>query len=473
MTHTPKTAALEAYKSGLLSEASIRHLERHLQSCEVCQGELATMREYDALRAKIQLSKPDVDWSRMEFSLAREARTQAAARSRKTHPMWRVSAMGLVAVAAASLLWMNSNASEIPARPEPTRVIAIAPVQAARAPMRGVVAMRVGMASHEGVELSVSTALEGGTVETGQASQLHAQLFESNSGTPDRVVGALSLGAFTTLAIVAPDASEEEANILLLTRGRVTVESFHSESRIVVLAGGYRVVVEAARCTIELSGDGVRIAASSEGRVLIDGEALVAESGATTRHWGVDTSLELNAFTALTDGPVLSMSRPNVVRFDLDGVAISGGPSLALHVTADHHHVRAFDAQGHVYEANITVGIEGLALTPDALEPRRARLEGYLSPEEITPVVRGSQRALQHCYEQALRLQPELGGTRVVARVSLDSAGAVRRIRLGNPDVPASVEACITQEATQWHFPSPGGPMSFELPLRFATTTGR
>ncbi len=53
------------------------------------------------------------------------------------------------------------------------------------------------------------------------------------------------------------------------------------------------------------------------------------------------------------------------------------------------------------------------------------------------------------------------------------SEGAVRRIRLDNRDVPASVEACITQEATLWHFPAPGGPMSFELPLRFATTSGR
>lgn len=470
MTHTPKTAALEAYNAGLLSEGGTRHLEKHLKDCEVCQSELATMRAYDVLRMKVQQSKPEVDWSRMELSLAREARTQAsAARAKKARPMWMVSAMGLVAVAAGSLLWMKSNAPAVPGHTEPAPIVAVAPVQAARAPMRGVVAMRVGTASHDGAPLNVGSALEGGTLETGESSQLHAQLLASGS---DDVVGMLALADASALTLVAPDASELEANVLRLNRGRATVEGFRSESRVVVLAGEHRIVIEAARCTIDLTAEGVRIAAGSEGRVLVDGEALAAE-GAATRHWGGDTSLDVDRFVASFEGPVLSMTRPNAVGFELDGVRFEGGPDLALHVTAANHHVRAFDAEGHVYEATVNVGAEGLALTPDELQPHRVRIEGFLSPEEITPVVRGSQRALQHCYEQALRLQPELGGTRVVARVTLDSEGAVRRIRLDNRDVPASVEACITQEATLWHFPAPGGPMSFELPLRFATTSGR
>ena len=455
----------------------------HLKDCEVCQSELTTMRAYDVLRTNVQQSKPEMDWSRMELSLAREARTQASAAraqgffvplaGKKSRPMWMVSAMGLVAVAAGSLLWTNSTAPAVPSRPEPAPIVAVAPVvQAARAPMRGVVAMRVGTASHDGAALNVGSALEGGTLETGESSQLHAQLLEFNEAG-DELVGALSLGASTTLALVAPEASETESNVLLLTRGRATVESFRAESRLVVLADEHRIVIEAARCTIELTDAGLRIAAGNEGRVLVDGEALVSEGASTERHWGADASLHVDRFVASTEGPVLSMTRPNAIRFELDGVGVEGGPDLALHVTAANHHVRAFDLQGRVYEATVNVGAEGLALTPDELQPHRVRIEGFLSPEEITPVVRGSQRALQHCYEQALRLQPELGGTRVVARVTLDSGGAVRRIRLDNRDVPASVEACITQEATLWHFPAPGGPMSFELPLRFATTTVR
>jgi hypothetical protein len=117
------------------------------------------------------------------------------------------------------------------------------------------------------------------------------------------------------------------------------------------------------------------------------------------------------------------------------------------------------------------VGPNGLALTPDRLEPLRARVTGFLPPEEITPVVRQSQRALQRCYEQAMRLHPNIQGGLFRARVTLDSQGQVRMVRLeaesGQPMPDESLEVCVRREAALWHFPSPGGPMSFDLPLRF------
>jgi hypothetical protein len=251
------------------------------------------------------------------------------------------------------------------------------------------------------------------------------------------------------------------------------VDSFHGESRIVVLADSHRIVIEAARCTIELSDGALSVAAGPEGSVLVD-ETPITSSPEGTRAWSTPGAAAVtpDTFLASLEGPLLTLSRDAIVRFEVDGVAIEGGPNLAMHVTAENHHVRAFDANGRLYEADVLVGADGASLTPEELAPHRVRIEGFLTPEEITPVVRGSQRALQHCYEQALRLQPELGGARVVARVTLDAEGAVHRIRIDN-EVPASVEACINQEAAQWHFPPPGGPMSFELPLRFATTSGR
>jgi anti-sigma factor RsiW len=479
VTHTPKTAALEAYAASLLSEGSTLHLEKHLASCDICQRELASIRAYDALREEVRASKPDaVDWNRMELSLAREARAQAkATKAKASRPMWIAGATGFLAAAAAGLIWMQSQAAH-PIATSPTPPTAT-PVQLAdtqppamREPMRGVVALRVGSASRDGAEIQVGAALQGGTLETGTASQLHAQLLPSTESAEP--VGMLALAASSSLALVAPETNESEANVLRLTRGRATVESFHGESRIVVLADSHRIVIEAARCTIELSDGALSIAAGPEGSVIVD-ETPITASPDGARTWSTPGAAAIapDTFLASLEGPLLTLSRDAIVRFEVDGVAIEGGPNLAMHVTAENHHVRAFDANGRLYEADVLVGADGASLTPEELAPHRVRIEGFLTPEEITPVVRGSQRALQHCYEQALRLQPELGGARVVARVTLDAEGAVHRIRLDNENVPASVEACINQEAAQWHFPPPGGPMSFELPLRFATTSGR
>lgn len=471
MTHSPKTAALQAYAASLLSPGSALHLEKHLKDCEVCQRELASIRAYDTLREEVRASQPDaVDWSKMELSLAREARVQSrAAKAKAARPRWLVGG-GLLAAAAASLLWLRAPSQET----APDASLQPAPVHVAEAPaspraaMHGVVAMRVGAASRDGAELHVGASLQGGTLETGAASQLHAQLLTPGGET----VGALALAASTSLTLVAPEGTESENNLLRLTQGRATVESFHAESRIVVLADAHRIEIEAARCTIELRDGALAIAAGPAGQVRVDG-MLVASGPENTRTWSTPgaAAIGFDAYVASVEGPLLELGREGVVRFEVDGVPIEGGPNLAMHVTPENHHVRAFDANGHLFESQVRVGADG-ALTPEELAPHRVRVEGFLTPEEITPVVRGSQRALQRCYEQALRLQPELGGARVVARVALDAEGAVRRIRL-NEDVPSSVEACINQEASRWQFPAPGGPMSFELPLRFATTSGR
>ena len=45
----------------------------------------------------------------------------------------------------------------------------------------------------------------------------------------------------------------------------------------------------------------------------------------------------------------------------------------------------------------------------------------------------------------------------------------IKTAESGGPayDVPASLQACVTSEAAGWTFPSPGAPVSFELPLQF------
>jgi hypothetical protein len=47
--------------------------------------------------------------------------------------------------------------------------------------------------------------------------------------------------------------------------------------------------------------------------------------------------------------------------------------------------------------------------------------------------------------------------------------GAVRVVEIEGESVPPSLELCVRQEAAHWTFPPPGGPMTFDLPLRFRT----
>ena len=477
MTHLPKTAALEAYAAALLSEGSTLHLERHLQDCDVCKRELASIRAYHQLRNEVRVSTPQVNWEKMEFSLAREARTQVrATKAKASRPIRLVVGASALAAAAAGLLWLRSEPQGPSATGLETHVtqVAEAPRPMRRA-MRTVISLQVGSASRDGAQVQLDDELQGGTFETGEGSQLHASLL---AATEERAqpLGSLVLAASSSLTLVAPEQSELDDHIVRLERGRATVESFRAESRIVVLASAHRVVIEAARCTIDFTeGRLAVVAAGLEGHVFVDGAPIAIDHEGARFYLseGASSAITPETFQGSVEGPVLAVNRADIVRFEVDGISLLGGPSLAMHVSPDDHHVRAFDASGHVYEANVVVGADGASLSPDDLAPRRVRVEGFLSPEEITPVVRASQHALQRCYEQALRLQPELGGARVVARVALDADGEVRRVHLDNQNVPASVEACITHEAAQWHFPAPGGPMSFELPLRFATTTGR
>jgi hypothetical protein len=503
VTHKPKTAALEALAADLLSDEGKRRIERHLASCDPCRRELAAIQIFQEAQREVSTARPELDWGKMELALAREARDQAKARRSpppRSSLVWGGVALAVAAAALAVFTWRGTGVERVaqgPGRSPGSTETQHAVPGAETAPAgpelaryaSGVVSMLAGSATFEASEgdspepspVDIGARLERGALETAALSQAHVVL-ESPQGT---AVARVALGPSTRLALGESRDVEAEPRRLetVLSRGRATVDAFETDARVVVLAGAYRVEIRAARCTIDLvdEPDGrtrVSVAAADPtvGEVVVigpEGSRHVLTGPDAPRAWsssGEPAQLEELA-QAPADGALLQVAHEGAVRFQIDDHVVEGGPSLAMRVPPGLVTIRAFDAAGREFRTEVSLGPDGLALAPDALQPLRPRLQGYLAPEEITPVVRQSQRALQRCYEQALRLRPDLGGGLLRARVTLDGRGAVRRVQLEHDGAPASLEACVRQEAATWAFPPPGGPMSFELPLRFHATS--
>lgn len=505
MTHKPKTAALEALAADLLSEDGTRRIRRHLEQCEVCRTHFAAIHVFRESQETIATTTPDLQWSKIELALAREAKAQATAAKRpvpRAMPWLLGGAVALAAAAVAALAlprWLDPAVAPprttTVAQIEPPPVVAPTPPEAPPATYAsGVVSMVAGTATFlpataeaSAESLSVGQRVANGTVITDALAQAHLVLERAPdeagpNGSP-APVARVAVGPSSRLEIgethssASAEGTVEEIRAQL-TEGRTTVDAFEVGSRVIVLAGTYRVEIRAARCTIDLTRapDGtarVSVAAADPrlGQVVVvetDGARHDLAAPEAHRAWSSDgepSQLEDLPLASL-DGALVQLSYPGAVRFEIDGQVIEGGPTIAVRVHPGLVALRAIDGSGRAYRAEVSVGSDGLALTPDELQPVRARMQGYLPPEEITPVIRQSQRALQRCYELALRQHPELGGGLLRARVTLDSQGAVRVVELDREDLPA-LEACVRQEAARWQFPSPGGPMSFELPLRF------
>ncbi len=531
--HAPKTAALEALAADLLSDEGTRRIRAHLRACEVCREHFATIHVYRESQEMIVATEPKVDWSKMELALAREARTQAAENLRAAPAAGRAGAAndggyagrgrypwllgGAIAVAAAALAavglsngWFGGNT---PPRDRAPIVATIEDPQHDEAPVvvaqhaaaaSGTVSMIAGAASFASdvadsaaETLAVGQRITNGVVMTGPLGQAAFELERPASTdapeAPPVALAHVTLGAEAQLSLgeVMPVEAAAAADAVTstvtsrLTRGRTTIDAFEASSRVVVLAGSYRVEIRAARCTIDLDEtDAARVVlGEAHGDlaevVVVDAEGhrteLTGEAGAWASRTapGAPANPGSVALTdlpiALADGPIVQITFPDAVRFEVGEMSVEGGPTLALRVHEGGLDVRAFDRNGRAFRAHVDVGPDGLALSPDQLEPMRPRIVGFLPPEDITPIVQRSQRALQRCYEQAMRQHPEIGGGVMRARVTLDSRGAVRVVEIEGDAVPPSLDQCVRQEAATWTFPPPGGPMSFELPLRFRT----
>jgi TonB family protein len=167
--------------------------------------------------------------------------------------------------------------------------------------------------------------------------------------------------------------------------------------------------------------------------------------------------------------PVLRVSHPDIVRWNVDGTRVGVAGPLALRVEPGERRVEGWDARDRLFSALVLVGTQDTALSEGELvaEAPRAR-PGHLAPEEISPVIARSSVALRQCYERSLRQGPDIEGT-LSLRITVGMVGDVQRVQVvGAPaESTAQLRECVVQIAEHWSFPPPGGPVTFQLPVRF------
>ncbi len=472
--HSPKTAALMAYESGALSKQGRARVEQHLRGCVACQRELATIQAYEATVDVIRDDRgPDLDWSKMERALEREAQVQAKRHRRG----WMVPAFGVALAAAAAL------ALALPAGPSPTTVADAGPGStyvidrhpadvAPPAPstvvahedayahavitlVAGASEVRIGDAVRAA---SMGAALASGAlIATSATGSLHARLEEG---------AAIALDPGTELRL---GGSGDAA--IALDRGRVSVRS----ARTVILAGQFRIEAEVASFFVDFDEPtGALTVDVREGDVHITGPSVDQRLTGPARFPADAAAIEAAAPVGATESydaePSLRVSHTDIVRWEIGDVGVVGSDQIAMRVGQGPLTVSAWDARGRLFRASVDVGAEGLDLSPDDLRPEAPRFHaGTLAREEITPVVHQHSAALQRCYEHQLRVTPELA-VHVTARISVEMTGSVADdgVTFVGDEMPAAMSECMSNQIETWIFPAPhGGPVTVGLPFNF------
>ncbi len=486
--HRPKTAALLAYAEDALSPDGRRRLERHLfgaaadePGCDVCQKELAAIRLYDGLVDDVEAEAPEVDFSRMELKLAREAQRISVEMEQVKRPS-RWPLFAAAAAAALLLAWLAwpapapqvAERPPAPAVPDPADDVAPAPAESpALMPVVTLASAAYRVDGQRAPLVVGETVPEGARVATEPGGAAHVRLLDG-TGFALHADAALSL-----------TRAREDGVELTLERGAVShaVTGFAHESRYVVLAGGYEVEVVGTRFVVayvetELSID------LREGALEVrppEGETLRLEAPARWRSGGAaeggaaegDDEAEVAAPWALSaDEPRtrVSLSHPDLVRWAVDGAELEGEAPIALAMRRGEHEVRGWDARGRLHTALLRVGDVPVEIDPGALVPEAPRVRpGNLTTEQIAPVLQRGRRLIQRCYETALRR----GGTvqsHIRLRVSVGHLGEVTRAQVLGLEGNDEMTTCIGNYASRWTFPPPGGPVTFEVPLTLSAT---
>lgn len=462
-----------AYESGALSPAGRARVEKHLRTCGACQRELATIQTYEATVDAIrEADAPDLDWSKMELALEREAQLQA----KKHRRGWMLPAMGVALAAAAALAIVMPPAS-------PPREVAVAHVPpTGTAPPSTVAhvdlyaASRVTLvagqsARHAGAPGAAPLAAlalgdplaEGETIATSEGAELHARLGDE--------VG-IALGPSTSLRLARFEDGELPAPELDLAHGEMTV--YAASSRTIVLAGQFRIEADVARFVVDFDEEAGALALDvHEGSVRVVGpdvDTTLTGPARFPESAGPHAGLAPHGLDAGYDEqPTLRVSRDGIVRWQIGDLAIAGADRLAMRVGIGPLQITGWDARGHAFRTSVTMGPEGLALAPDALEPEAPRIRvGTLEREEIVPVVHQHQSAVTRCYEHQLRATPELQA-HVTARIAIEMTGAVDTVTFEGDEMPAPMAECLSNQIGTWIFPAPhGGPVTIGVPFTFA-----
>lgn len=413
--HRPKTAALLAYDSGLLSADSVRVIESHLSRCEVCRRELAVIRAYDSMAAEVRATNvPELDWSKMEFALRQAARheSKVAKQTQATHPL----AFGFVAAAAfaAAVPFAAVKAFERSAE-SPSHHASIA----ADLRIDGESTFADGTAtlfSRDGSARAIRSGVvlrEGDRILTGPASTLHARL-EDGTGF------ALEPSTDVTIKALREDAIE-----IALASGSISnrVHPLEANERYEILAGSFRTAVRGTHFRVERDGSDVDV-------VVTEGAVEVMAAGSS-----------------------VAMVRAPSGRWSADGVVEAAPPREVVLDASQVPLVETVPVPAPQPEQSRTVTPVPRTSTPS------------LSSDDVERVVAASSHLLRACFERAARLSPDIE-RHAALQVDVDASGRVTSAHAGRGTARVLGE-CAERVARGFRFPAPQAPTSVRVPLDF------
>jgi hypothetical protein len=469
MSHAPKLFALEAYAQQLLSPRASARLERHLAGCSTCREALAAVRAYAELRAEAQAAAPEFDprastlsWERLEAALVAKPKGAAAAPARRN--LGKLIALGwpLMAFAAAlAIAWFGRSGMD---DTEPRRHASVPAPTAEAKKVVGWVSLLAGSATleHDGTHsaITLDTPIqEGDVLRTGAKATLHVAL-------PRETGFALARGR---VANRVHKLSERERYQIAVTDLTANVRG----TRFWVARGDALL----ARGTARFDQPSVFV---EEGRVDVsrDGQllsSLTAGQGfPATMFTGPGAGGRASVHLMPPPGPesfaLLLPPLPAVRAWQIENGPVSAAGTLAMRLPPGPSELKFEDARGQIRSVRIDLNAPLVALAPADLSELiapRAMPAGYLSPEQISAVVRGAIEPLRRCYERNLRVEPKLE-SKFALSMRVSAEGRVVRSDVdAKAKLPLDLERCIELEAHKLVFPKPegGGPVSFEVPL--------
>ncbi|UJR80965.1 AgmX/PglI C-terminal domain-containing protein [Sandaracinus amylolyticus] len=488
--HSPKIGALLALQERRLSAAGRARIERHLAGCDVCRQALAAMALYDRIADEARdEAPPELDWSRMELALEREAKKvaetlRAKKRDQATKSRRPWISLGVAALAAAGVLaYVATRPAPQIARPTPPPAPVIeapAPepeppeVVAEAAPLAATVTLVAGRGAQviapDGTARAAAVddlLADATTLRTDDASEVHVRLAEDT--------GVIAYPASEALLTKLRERDVEidlRAGTLAASTGGPL---FQGESRFVVIASEHRFALRVTRAEVVLDEGGVVRLAVAEGEVEVqrpDGRVEIvraparwssAEAGEVPRVREPHGIADADAGTG-----VLRVRHPGLVRWQIGDVEAEGAGELAMRVRPGELNIGGFDQTGRAFRTVIVVGEDGVALDAADLQPQAPRVrEGTLPEADIREVVQGGLPRLRQCYELGMRERPDLEG-RLTVRITVGLDGSVSRAEVVGGDVPEGLQQCVRNYAERWTFPPPsGGFVRFDVPLAF------
>jgi ferric-dicitrate binding protein FerR (iron transport regulator) len=478
-THEPKLAALHAYAEDRLRPAARARLERHLAGCATCREARLGIERYAKLLGEAHAQDtPELDWTRMQPALEREA--QRLARARRVR---RALPVGVALAAAACIALVVSHSARGPQAPlarAPLPAPAVAPpvpvMLASVTAIAGEVVARDTAGRPVPLTLD-SQPTQGWTIETGTDGEAHLVL----PGTAALIIPARSRLELRTLHAGDVEIALLEGQVVSQVHKRAPGERYD------VLAGERRVAVRGTLFDVERSATSLAVQVD-EGvvEVLASDGSIVTEVRAPGR-WVEQRGAEritarLHRPQAKAPGaerwPELRVPTwPHVVEWELADADFSAASELAMRLPAGRLEVLAHADDGRHARGEITLDAVGGRFDPHQLRwanevhsapsaPRRP-----MDPNDASSVIRSAQPELQRCYERSMRGEADTSSNlvRVKLRIDIDARGHVRRAELVSGDMPGgTLGACIQQVAERWQFPPPGGSgLIFEAPLSF------